>query len=374
MTTAEATPEGQAKEPGKPAPGRRVSPRSPVASAAWLLRTGAIASVAAGIFGVVIAPGVAGNASESGVIASESVSSALGNFLMGVLFALVLDGTLELVKSREVPRLSRVGLVGGAAVVVVMTVHAMRDRLPPSWTVLVAVATALASLAGAYSAAYAPHTRAIAGVLCAFALGAIVRLAAWELAARAGDAASLPLFNASRGLATASVLFDAAGQLIAVTWLGTRGKWGGQLASTAALVGAFAITLNVRRGVHSGAAAWQAMLHSSLSDASGIPQPYAFDPLATFLVPAALLLGLVCALQMGQVAAIVAAMALSLVSRGALDVPLCALCAVVAAQWATLASIDDRAMWRTLIDDRARRLKGEDEDTAGAPRPRGRTG
>jgi hypothetical protein len=175
----------------------------------------------------------------------------------------------------------------------------------------------------------------------------------------------MSLFNTSRGLATASVFFDAAGQLIAVTWLGTRGKWGGQLTSTAALVGALAITWNVRRGMHSGAAVWQAMLHSSLSDASGVPQPYAFDALATFLVPAALLLGLVCALQFGQVAAIVAAMTLSLVSRGALDVPLCALCAVVAAQWATLASVDDRAMWRTLIDDRTRRLR--EEDGAGPP-------
>lgn len=363
MTILEATPEARAGEPGKPARGARIAPRSAAANAAWLLRTAAVTSVAASVLGVIVAPGIVGNASEGGVIWSERASSVFGYFLMALLLALVLDGTIELVKAREVSRLARVGLIGGGLGVVGMSAFAIHERVPPFWAVVIAAVTALVALAGAYSGAYAPHTRAIAGVLCAFALGAIARLAAWELATRAGDAASISLFGISRGLATASVFFDAAGQLIAVTWLGTRGKWGGQLASTAALAGALVITWSVGRGVHSGAAIWQAMLHSSLADAPGVPPPYAFDALATFLVPAALLLGLVAALQVRQVAAIVASMTLSLVSRGALDVPLCALCAVVAAHWTALASVDQRTMWRTLIDDRARRL--EDDDGVG---------
>jgi hypothetical protein len=360
MTTAEATPEARAGDAGKPSRGVRVEPRSPSSSASWLLRTAGIAAVAASILGVIVVPGVVGNASEAGVTRSQFASGVLGYFLMALLLALVLDATIELFRAREVAWLARAGLIGGGALVVSMSLFAIHDRLPPFWAVVLAAVTGLVSLAGAYSAAYTPHTRAIAGVLCAFALGAIARLAAWELATRAGDAASMSLFGVSRGLATASVFFDAAGQLIAVTWLGTRGKWAGQLASTLALGAALVITWSVGRGVHSGAAIWQAMLHSSLADAPGVPPPYAFDALATFLVPAALLLGLVAAFQVQQVAAIVASMTLSLVSRGALDVPLCALCAVVAADWATIASVDDRAMWRTLIDDRTRRLKEDD--------------
>jgi hypothetical protein len=56
------------------------------------------------------------------------------------------------------------------------------------------------------------------------------------------------------------------------------------------------------------------------------------------------------------VAVVVATVALALVSRGAFDAPLRALCAVAAAQWAVLARADERAMWRTLIDDRNRKL------------------
>ena len=65
-----------------------------------------------------------------------------------------------------------------------------------------------------------------------------------------------------------------------------------------------------------------------------------------------------------QVASVVAPMALALVSRGSFDAPLCALCAAAAAQWAALASVDERGMWRALMLDRARRLKDAGEDNA----------
>jgi hypothetical protein len=87
-----------------------------------------------------------------------------------------------------------------------------------------------------------------------------------------------------------------------------------------------------------------------------VPSPYRLEPLATFLIPASLLLAFVSAAQPRQVVTVVAVVALALVSRGAFDAPLRALCAVTAAVWAALASGDGRAMWRTLLDDRKRRL------------------
>jgi hypothetical protein len=128
------------------------------------------------------------------------------------------------------------------------------------------------------------------------------------------------------------------------------------------LGGAFALTWGVALGVHSGAAPWNAILHTALADAPGVPPPYGVDALATFLVPASLLLALVAAAQPKQVPAVVTAVALALVSRGLFDAPLRALCAVVAAQWAALACVDERAMWRTLIDDRKRALADEQAD------------
>jgi hypothetical protein len=76
-----------------------------------------------------------------------------------------------------------------------------------------------------------------------------------------------------------------------------------------------------------------------------VPPPYGLDAVATFLVPASLLLALASVAQPKQVVVIVATMALALVSRGAFDAPLRALCAVAASQWAALAWADERGMW-----------------------------
>jgi hypothetical protein len=223
--------------------------------------------------------------------------------------------------------------------------------------VLLAASASVTALAGAYASARAPHTRAIAGVLFAFAFASILRLAAWEVATVAGDHASTQVYKASRVLVTIAVVLEAIGQLVAAAWLGTRGRISGQLASSAALVLAFAVTWGVAQGVHAGAWFWQAVLHKALGDAAGIPSPYGLDAVATFLVPAAILLALVAALQPRQVAAVVTALAFVLLSRGSFDAPLRALCVVVASVWAALAGADERVMWRHLIDDRKRRAE-----------------
>jgi hypothetical protein len=111
--------------------------------------------------------------------------------------------------------------------------------------------------------------------------------------------------------------------------------------------------------MHSGASVWAAIAHSALADAPGVPPPFRFDAFATFLVAASLFLALVAAAQPNQVVAVVAAMTFALVSRGAFDVPLRALCAVTSAQWLALACVDGRSMWRTLLTDRARRIAEE---------------
>jgi hypothetical protein len=309
--------------------------------------------------GLIVAPGVRGNASEQTVVTTERAAAGLAYFLDGLLVALLLWGALELVRTRSIGAFTRVALIAAGAAVVAMTSPGLRDRLPVPLAVLVTAAAAVAAIAGAYASARAPHTRALAGVLFALAFAAVARLAAWELATAAGERGSVQLFGTSRILATAGVLFEASGQMVAITWLTARSRSAGQLGSTAALIAAFVATWGVARGVHSGASPWQAILHTALADAPGVPPPYGLDAVATFLVPASLLLALVSAAQPKQVSAIVATVALALVSRGAFDAPLRALCAVAAAQWAALACADERAMWRTLMDTRARRLAEE---------------
>jgi hypothetical protein len=334
-----------------------------VLSASWLLRTVAFVAIVAGVVGTILAPGMRGNAGELVVSWMDVASATLSFFLVALLLALLVWGAVELLKA-VVPVEVRAGLVAGDAALVAVLLPWLRERLPSQSvvliTVLIAAAAAVASLAGAYFAARGPHTRAIAGVLFALAFAAIVRLAAWGLATRASDTANLGLYRLSTHLATAGVLLEAAGQLIAMAWLTTRSRAFGQLGWFAALVGSFVLTWGVPKGVHSGAPLWQAILHTALADAPGIPPPWkGLGGLAIYLVPSSLLVSLAVAAQPRQVAAVVATLALALVSRGTFDAPLHALCAVVAAQWVVLACVDERAMWRSLLADRKQRLADE---------------
>jgi hypothetical protein len=297
----------------------------------------------------------------------------MGIFASAFLVTLTMLGALELAVSHKPGIALRFMLIGASAAVVglagaalsTLAIPAVHDHAPPWVIVLMAGSAAVVALAGGWAAAYAPHTRASAVILLALGLAAVARLAAWVAAARAADAAgvallgidltSIQLFGIGRAFATVGVLFEACAQSFAIMWLGTRSRTMGQLGAFAAVLGAYAVMYGVAHGGRSGAAVWEAVLHGSLADAPGLPAPYGLEVMATFLVPASLLLALVCAAQPKQVVTVVAPLSLALISRGALDAPIRALCISAAAHWTVLACIDDRAMWRTLIDDRNRR-------------------
>ena len=365
MSTAEVTRDDGPRESDR-ASRSRVPPSSPGLAAGWLLRSAAFAAVAAGIAGLIVAPGVRGNASEAVVNAADRVSGMLAYFLGLLLVILVAWGGTQLVKARGLGGATRLalmacGAIGVAAAVIglMLRTWSAHQRFPEDYAVVLSAVAAVAAMAGAYASARTPHTRATAGILLAFAFAAITRLGAFELATAAGERASLRLYGFARVLATAGVLLESFGQFVGVTWLFTRSKLWGQLGAVVALVGAVAVTLGVGKGLHSGASLWEAVLHTALSDAAGVPAPYWLETVAIFLVPASLLLALVAASQPRQVVAVVATVSLALVSRGAFDAPLRALCAIAAAQWAALACTDERAMWRTLMEDRKRRLEDE---------------
>jgi hypothetical protein len=345
----------QAGEGGTGSP-RRLVPSSAALPAGWLLRSAAVAAAIAGILAAIVAPGVQGNASERVVVCTVWGSTAFAFFLLLLLVTLAVWGAVELLRTQGLPPPARAALLGGGAVVVAMSSPGLRDRLPPLYSSVIAIAAVITALAGAYVAAGAPHTRAVAAVLAVLSLAALARFGAWWVAVYAGDVASVRLFSAARLLATTGILLEAGGQLLAVTWLSTRSRGGGQLGAFAAMGGAVALTWGVAQGVHSTASLWQAVLHTALADAPGVPSPYGLDALATFLVPASLLLALATAAQPRQVVSVLVAMALALVSRGSFDAPLRALCVVVAAFWVVLARTDQQAMWKTLIRERQARL------------------
>src|ERR1700722_3331163 len=208
----------------EPAGPRVVPPSSPGLTAGWLLRATAFAAVPAGGMGVVVAPGVRGNAGENMVDWVDRGSATVSYFLLLMLVAVVGWGSFELVREREGEALPRLALVGSSAAVVALVLVgvALHDRNrshPETATLITAAGAGVCVIAGAYVAARAPHTRAAAAVLIILAFAALARLGAWELAKTASERADVRLYSISRGLATAGALLEGGAQLVAVMWL-----------------------------------------------------------------------------------------------------------------------------------------------------------
>jgi hypothetical protein len=128
-----------------------------------------------------------------------------------------------------------------------------------------------------------------------------------------------------------AVAFEAAGQLAAVAWLGTRRKALGQVLTSGAVILGFVLTYFATLGVHHDAPEWQSVLHTALLEAPGLPAPFHMSAVATFLFAASFPLAIVAAMQRGEDARAGSILALALVSHGAFDAPLRALAAVAAA-------------------------------------------
>ena len=375
MSTAEATRDVPAENEraGPPRASRsRLPPSSPGLAAGWLLRAAAFTAVAAGVTGLILAPGVRGNASEAVVVAADRAAAALAYFLVGLLVTLVAWGSTELVlRAHSIGVPSRIALVVSGTAVVFLSGPGLFDRLLPGLAVLVAAAAIVAVIAGAFVSARAPHTRAMSrGALRAGLRGdrASGGLGACQAAS---ERASVQLYDVSRALATAGVMFEAVGQLVAVTWLGTRSKLAGQVGSHGRArrapscspgVSPRAFTRTPRRGKRCCTPPWRTR-PASLRPSVWMRWPPSSCP-PRCCSPA-------CPPRnRGKSWRWWRRSRWRLVSRGSFDAPLRALCAVAAAQWAALAGTDERAMWRTLLDDRARRL-ADDEVGESPPPPRG---
>jgi hypothetical protein len=366
MVDSVAPETGEASAPASaPAP---AAPLSPVLRSAWLLRATAIVAAIASVLGVLVAPGLPGNATGRVVDVVQQASDVFAYATAGLLIALIFVGAYELARAQKLSIAARIVAVGASGLVVALSAPAMRDSLHPLAAIFLALASSIVALTSAWQGLRAAHTRTVAAVICAMGLAAVARLGAWELAGAAGDRGSTRLYDLAAGIASGGVVLEGLGQLAAAAWLGTRGRLTGRVLSNAAILLAFVATWGAARGVHPGAAPWQAVLHGALADAPGTPAPLGMSAIATFLACCGILLALVAVAQRGQVVAVMASLAFALLARGTLDVPLRALALAAAGHWIMLATVDDRSMWRMLIAQRERKI---DEDRASAePAPR----
>jgi hypothetical protein len=351
-----------------PEPAGEVSP--PVlrsSRGSWLARTTAIAVVLATVTGVLVAPGLRGLARDNVVEISNRLAWTLGYFAAGLLAAGIVGGALELSRGARARNGWTAFAVSAAGLSLVLITRAVIGPLPPIMSVAVAVVTAAVVAAAGIEGVRASHTRAVGVLMLAMATSSVLRIIAWDLARRAGDAGNTTLYGVARGVATAGLGFEALGQMVAAAWLGTRSRFFGQVLSSAAIGLAWILTLSASYGATASARPWQVAAHIALASASGLPQPYGPNGLAVFLLAASILLAAVAASQPRQVVSVVAALALGLIGRGTFDVPMRALAATTGALWLMLAVTDERAMWRALIAQRGSR-------PSPGPRPRREVG
>ncbi len=331
------------------------APMSPTLRAAWILRATTIVAVVGSVFGVLVAPGIPGNATGRIVEACQDVSDVFAYATAGLLMVLVFMGSYELARAPRIALAPRVLAVGAAGLVIALAAPAMRDKLHPVAAIFLALASSVVALTTAWQGMRAAHTRAVSVIVLAMTVASVFRVGAWELAGAAGERVSTTLYDVASGLATAGVVLEGLGQLAAAAWLGTRGGVAGRVMSNLAIAGAFVVTWGAARGVHPGAPTWQAVLHTALADAPGTPPPFGLSAVATFLACCAIFLALVAISLRGQMIAVLAALSLALLSRGTFDVPIRALAIVAAGHWLLLCTVDDRSMWQTLVASRAPR-------------------
>ena len=328
-----------------------VPPTITVAWAGSALVLTAVVGALAKTLGVVVAPGMRGVASQKMVETVELVSATLGYTFAALLIALVCGGSFELARVRKISVTSRGSVVAISGLVVALASPAVVGRLHTMAGISLAVVASVLALVAAVATVRVAHTRVVGVVLGMFALAALLRPISWQLSALASDRLGI-LGDASRVMATASVVVQALATLLAAAWLGTRSRVRGRLLANGAIVLAFGITYLAARNTGEAPSALEAVLRGSLSQAVGSVLPYGLTSIAAFLVPATILLALVAIVQRGQPPAVLAALGLALLSQGSFDVPLHALAMTAAAQWAMLAMADDRTMWTALVGQR----------------------
>ncbi len=319
-----------------PAPAHRATHEW--ASASLVLTAGL--AVVAKVFGVVIAPGMRGAAPAAVVERAQVFSAMLGYVLTGLFVALIGVASFELAKTHKLSPSARFPVVALSGLVVALASPAVVDRLPRGIAAALVVFTSIITTLAGGAAVRATRTRAVGVVLMLLSFTSLLRLAAWETATAAGESASLSLFHVAQGIATFGVVVHATALLLAGAWLGSRSGWRARILANVAIVLAFVMTWIAGRQSDTPSSV-ELVLRSSLGAAAGVPSPFGLGPVAVFLLPASLFLALVALVQRGRGPVVLATTALALVAYGSFDVPLHALAAVVAAEWAMLARADE---------------------------------
>ena len=318
---------------------------SPSLRMAWLLRTGALVSIAASVLGSIVVPGLRGLASDAVITRWEHVSAGTA-YVMGLLLVgLLLTGALDLMRAPKVALGARAMIFFGASGVVAMLVPAFTHALTVFGSLLLVVATLFVVIGAAAAGIRAPHTRALALVQLALGIAAACRLIGWGMGTMWND--SLRMYSIGRTFSAGGIIAEGVATSVCVTWLSTRRRMSSSIAAAAAILAAFMLVWLLSRAEVSSPV-WQNMLRAGITEQVTPGVQATLRTLEAFFITASILLALACVATRSQLTVVVCGLALALLGRGAFDVPLRALAASVAGLWTALAAVDERAMWRVL--------------------------
>ncbi len=330
-----------ATTPGTPARSRPARAEPAITAAAWgsrlLVATGAT-SIVSSALGVIVVPGLRGNAAERTVVLWERVSGTLGYVTMALVVALVCGAAFEVARSPRIHVVFRIASVAFAGLALALASQGLVARLHPAAALaLLTAASAGVGVAGAASVR-ARHTRAGGFVLLALALAATCHGLAWALAGYAGEHARAGLYAAARGISTAGVALETTAHVVAVSWLTIRGRWRARVSVYLAVLVALALTIVALRA--EAGPTFGGVLRAGIVDAQAHPLPYGLLAAARFLAPASLLLAASALGGDPKLLPTTAVLALAIASHARFDMPIAALMGVAAGLWLALIAAD----------------------------------
>lgn len=307
----------------------------------------------AALLGRGLFPALQGVASD-GVVRGVGLLASLVSqgLLLALVFALV-RLTAVMLRLTTLPVLYRMTVTALGGIVLGLVVPSGITRLAPVFSATLAVAAALAALAGA-AQAIPPRSTRILGVLLALAAaGALTRQASLLLVLIGGSRALRNIALSGVWVAGAALLLQGALVAVGLLWLSTRkARWLGILTPVCSAL-AMGASWFAELSTSHQLASWKLVVARTANQYLSVPTPPAPTGIRIFLSVGALLLGALAIGHRREASAISGGFALLLVAGLDLDVPLCALGVTVAALVATLAAHDPETPRHTVRYDLA---------------------
>jgi hypothetical protein len=325
-----------------PAPPASSSPfrRWTYTSLPWL-RPVALLALLATVTSRVLTPSLKG----AGVLSTlwinrvEFVGNALAQLLLFALLTLLLSLALAVLQTPALSLAFRLTFTALGGLALGLGAPSSGAVLAARLLGVLATATALMALLAAGQVLVHGPVRAAGLVLALLGTGALTRQGAWLLAASSTKAPAVFPVSA-RVVATAAFGLQALAVVVALVWLATRRGRPFGLGTSLAMAVSAALTSVAAVASGGQGGPWAAVLGAGLYHLLQTPAPLASLPLRYFVALLGPALAAVATLGRGRPASVRAALALMLVGGTDADVPLCALCLVVASLSLVLAAFD----------------------------------